>query len=121
MDGWIAKFDIPFALTKAMNRCLENIPLAGKMFDCNVQWVLETKDQGLRNYQRELLRADVFRATMPAAVWERAVHIAISEYGKGLTHDATWGHPAWERVEPADGGRKVRRAAVEKRGAPAWN
>jgi len=38
---------------------------------------------------------------MPAAVWERAIHASLDEYGKGVSKNDPWGHPGWDRISSA--------------------
>ena len=47
------------------------------------------------------MRVDIFRAAMPADVWERTIHATLDEYGKGLSKDSPWGLPEWDRISPA--------------------
>jgi len=101
MDAWITKFGLPYDLNKAFNACLEKIPVAGRMFECGVENAFVPWIHELKGHQRELLRVDIFRAAMPAAVWERTIHATLDEYGKGLKKDSPWGLPEWDRISPA--------------------
>jgi len=101
MDAWITKFGLPHDLSKAFNECLEAIPVAGQIFECGVENAFVPLLQELKGYQRELMRVDIFRAAMPADVWERTIHATLDEYGKGLSKDSPWGLPEWERISPA--------------------
>jgi len=101
MDVWISKFGLPHDLSKAFNECLEAIPVAGRVFECGVENAFVPMIHELKGYQRELTRVDVFRAAMPAATWERAIHASLDEYGKGLRKDSPWGLPEWDRISPA--------------------
>ena len=101
MDAWIGKFSLSRALMQAFNQRLREVPLAGRVFECGVEEAFEQWTGVSHGIQRQLLEIDVFRATMPAGLWERTLHEALDEYGKSQGRNGRGRAAAWSEIAPA--------------------